>query len=394
MSVASRKLLRREGSVIGGAVALRLDPAALTRLSRGRTVVLVSGTNGKTTTTALLAALARQGTRVVSNSEGSNLQNGLVSALLTRASVETAVLEVDEAALPGVIAATNPALVVLLNLSRDQLDRVHEVRRMAASWRAALAASPDTHVVANADDPLVVFAAENSRVTWVAAGQTWKRDATTCARCGARVVFAPTWECLGCDAAQPVADFRREGAELVGPRLERRALRLELPGGCNRSNGAMALAAADCLGLTTNPETAWAGLAQVSGRYSVVRNAATDYRLLLAKNPAGWAEMLDLLSGCDAPLVLALNARVQDGLDTSWIWDVPFERIAGRRVVCTGDRATDLGVRLTLAGVSHQHEAALGDALASVAEYPRVEVVANYTAFQDARRLLEARRAR
>lgn len=394
MSGASRRLLRREGSVIGGEVALRVDPTALARLSQGRTVVLVSGTNGKTTTTALLVALARQTAPVVSNSEGSNLQNGVVTALLNDSSATMAVLEVDEAALPRVLAATKPRLVVLLNLSRDQLDRVHEVRRTAASWRAALAAAPDTRVVANADDPLVVFAAEDAIVTWVAAGQKWTRDSAICAHCGARIEFAASWNCRGCGAAQPVAEYRLEGAELVGPGGDRRSLTLELPGECNRSNAAIALAAADCLGLTTDSEQAWAGLTQIMGRYSVVRSVATDYRLLLAKNPAGWAEMLDLLGASSAPLVLALNARVQDGLDTSWIWDVPFERIAGRRVVCTGDRATDLGVRLTLAGVAHQQVVALRDALASVAEHGRVDVVANYTAFQDARRILESGHAR
>lgn len=357
-------------------------------------MVLISGTNGKTTTTALLAALVRQHAPVVSNSSGSNLQNGVVAALLTGADEDVAVLEVDEAALPHVVAATNPRLVVLLNLSRDQLDRVHEVRRTAMDWRTALSAASETRVVANADDPLVVFAADNSPVTWVAAGQKWTSDSTTCAHCGAAIVFGESWACSGCESARPVVEYRLEGAELFGPRDDRRHLTLELPGECNLSNAALAIAAADTLGLAVDPEQAWLGLTEITGRYTVVRRGATDFRLLLAKNPAGWAEILDLLETSNTALVLALNARAQDGLDTSWIWDVPFERIADRRVVCTGDRATDLAVRLTFAGVAHDHAAALRDALACVAEYPRVEVVANYTAFQDARQMLNAARER
>src|SRR5439155_1380929 len=153
------RLAGHGGSVLGGRVTLALDARALPRLSEGRTIALVSGTNGKTTTTGLLAAALGTGGSVVTNDSGANLPYGLVAALTADLAAGTAVLEVGEGALPPVVAATRPAVVVLLNLSRDQLDRYGEVRMIAARWRGALADAPGAHVVANADDPIMVWAA-------------------------------------------------------------------------------------------------------------------------------------------------------------------------------------------------------------------------------------------
>ena len=155
VNTASRRLGRGQGTVAGGRAGLRLDPKLLEHLTAGRQVALVTGTNGKTTTTRLLTVgLGARGDAVVSNETGSNMPPGHVAALAGSAAPR-AVLETDEVYLPRVLAATAAATVVLLNLSRDQLDRTNEVRMIAGHWRAALAAAPHTHVVANADDPLV-----------------------------------------------------------------------------------------------------------------------------------------------------------------------------------------------------------------------------------------------
>ena len=146
--------------MVGGRAILVLDPGALGRLARHRRVVLVSGTNGKTTTTSLLAAALTTAGPVVTNLLGANLPPGLAAALAAAAdTARTAVLEVDEAWLGRVADEVAPAVAVLLNLSRDQLDRNNEVRHLSATWRAVLARSPAVHVVANADDPLVAWAA-------------------------------------------------------------------------------------------------------------------------------------------------------------------------------------------------------------------------------------------
>ncbi|MHB8672030.1 MAG: Mur ligase family protein, partial [Acidimicrobiales bacterium] len=161
----------------------------LSRLSAGREIAIVSGTNGKTTTTRLLASAIGGDRRVVTNSTGANLASGLAATLSATPQVESAVLEVDEGLVPAAVGAMRPRLAVLLNLSRDQLDRAGEVRMHAARWRAALAAAPATEVVANADDPLVAWAAEGAGnvVTWVATDQRWRLDATTCPSCSGRI---------------------------------------------------------------------------------------------------------------------------------------------------------------------------------------------------------------
>src|SRR6476659_9117410 len=171
----SRRLGIGEGSIIGGRITLAVDPAALRKLAAGRRVALVSGTNGQTTTSHLLAAALRTAGRVAHNATGSNMADGAVAALTADRTAPYAVLEVDELHVAAVAEAVEPEVVVLLNLSRDQLDRGTEVRAVAAALSAALIRNPHTTVVANADDPMVVWAATPARNTaWVAAGSGWQ----------------------------------------------------------------------------------------------------------------------------------------------------------------------------------------------------------------------------
>src|SRR5205807_8364815 len=187
---ASRLAGRGDGSVIGGVIGLRLKPDLLSLLARGRQVVLVTGTNGKTTTTRLItAALGALGQDVASNAFGANMEAGLAAALGKAPDAPLAVLEVDERYLPAVIKATKPRVVTLLNLSRDQMDRAAEIWLVARRWREALAAAPGTWVVANADDPLITWAASSAaNVIWVAAGQRWHEDSWCCAVCGSHLM--------------------------------------------------------------------------------------------------------------------------------------------------------------------------------------------------------------
>jgi lipid II isoglutaminyl synthase (glutamine-hydrolysing) len=408
----SRATGRGSGSVVGGHAVLAIDPLALERLSAGRQVSLVSGTNGKTTTTKLLAcALSSCGQdKVVTNLLGANLPTGLVASLAAGPPRVPAVLEVDEAWLARVAARARPSLLLLLNLSRDQLDRNNEVRQVAQRWRQACEdLSADATVVANADDPLVAWAAAGARqVTWVGAGLRWKSDASGCPACGGQVVFSsdqsadgprpPTsaaspgaspvdqgWWCRSCGFSRPALDFwlGPEGslscAVLAsGPSFP---FDLALPGRCNQGNALMALAGAMALG-ADGPSAlqAMASVRDVSGRYATLEVGAVSARLLLAKNPAGWAEVFDMLRPGPAPVVVAINARTADGRDPSWLWDVPFELLRSRRVVATGERGLDLAVRLHYAEVDHIREPDLVAAL-QAAGGAEVDVVANYTAF-------------
>jgi UDP-N-acetylmuramyl tripeptide synthase len=338
---------------------------------------------------------------------------GHVAALAGTAPRTPTVLEVDEIYLPRVLAATGAATVVLLNLSRDQLDRTNEVRMVAGKWRAALAAAPHTTVVANADDPLVVWAAGASSgdgVRWVGAGLL---DAVGCPSCEGRITFGTDggWSCASCGFSRPdpLATLRvtDHGTTYHGVWADGRSyeIGLALPGRFNHANALMAAVATEAGGVDAGDAlAAMAGVSDVAGRFTTASVGGVPARLMLAKNPAGWSELLDLVGeeGGDGPIVISINARTADGADPSWLWDVPFERLSGRPVVATGDRCRDLSVRLHYGRVAHQMEldpvravqAAMAERSVSVSTRPGsdhghdhdhdlapIDVIGNYTAF-------------
>ena len=391
VGATSRLLGMGGGSVIGGRVGLMLDPNLLATLARGRRVGLVSGTNGKTTTTRLLATALGGSSRVATSAAGANMPAGLVSALAASEPGLPAALEVDEGYLGSAAAAVSPSVVTLLNLSRDQLDRVSEVRMVAGRWRHALEGLSTT-VVANADDPLVTWGAScAAHVLWVSAGQLWHHDAVGCPACDGRIVFEPggDWSCT-CGFRRPAPHAVLRDAVLDVPDGRSLPVRLTLPGRCNRANAAMAAMSASVLGVdVADALSSMAGLAEVEGRFATMDVGGLSVRLLLAKNPAGWTELFDLLGDTRHPVVVGINARIADGHDPSWLWDVAFERLSGRVVVATGERCRDLAVRLRYAGVDHVTVRDEMDALATPGT-DRLDFVGNYTSFQDLRRRLRA----
>ncbi len=395
----SRAAGRGDGSVIGGWIGLKIDPDLLAHLSAGRLIALVSGTNGKTTTTRLATAALGVLGPVATNSFGANLPTGHTSALARAGATPYAVLEVDEHYLPQVIEATNPRVVALLNLSRDQLDRAKEVAMMAQIWREALAKHPQVHLVANADDPMVVWAASVSpSITWVSAGQRWHEDSWVCPECGSAIErMQGWWRCSGCPLHRPEPQWaldddpgrpgRSNTSMVVDPYGFSHEIRLQLPGRINRANAATALALAAQFGVRVSDALPrLIEVASIAGRYAQVMRDGRNIRLLLAKNPAGWLEAFDMAD--HAPTLLAINARDPDGLDTSWLFDVDFAPLYGRLVLITGDRAYDLAVRLEVNGVPFRHIPTFSEAVATVPP-GRLEVIANYTAFQDIRAELD-----
>ena len=362
---------------------------------------MVSGTNGKTTTTHFLAAAIRagldpSGDRVVHNADGANLHGGITAALSTKPKATWAIIETDERVVADMIRLGRPEVLVLLNFSRDQLDRHHEIKALGRSWRNALAAAGGDGpvVVANADEPLVVWAAQTARqVVWVDTATTWTQDASLCPECGALLLRTQPdetgghgghWRCSGCDLHQPEATYRVVDGRIIDPAGAVLDPRLQVPGGFNVSNAACALAAAAQLGVPS--ETAIIGMRTVTapaGRFATTRFGDTTARLLLAKNPAGWAEALPLAQTSE--VVLAIDSAAADGRDVSWLWDVDYEQLAGRTVIATGPRAQDLAVRLAYAGVEHRCEPDLARALADHLE--PVDVIATYTPFQRLRKM-------
>jgi UDP-N-acetylmuramyl tripeptide synthase len=409
---ASRVTGRGAGAMIGGLVAMTLDRSVLRQLGSGRQVAVVTGTNGKSTTTRMVAAAlgtigppeapgtigppeapGRRHQTVATNSEGANMDAGLVAALAADRDAGLAALEVDEMHVPHVSDAVNPAVIVLLNLSRDQLDRVGEINHIERTLRAGLARHPDAVVVANCDDVLMTSAAYDCpHVVWVAAGGGWANDSVSCPRSGEVIVREQShWYSTGTDFKRPTPQWWYDDENLYGPEGFVAPMRLSLPGRVNRGNAAQAVATAVVMG--ADPVAAVAavsGVDEVAGRYRTVRIGAHTARLLLAKNPAGWQEALSMVDKSSAGVVISVNGQVPDGEDLSWLWDVRFEHFEGTQVVAAGERGTDLAVRLGYAGVEHS---LVHDTVAAVESCPpgHVEVVANYTAFLHLQRALERR---
>ena len=376
----SRLTGRGSGTVAGGRVGIKISPDLVSSLTRGRTVILVSGTNGKTTTTSMIVA-GWEG-HVTTNETGANMPAGHVAALVESESPHV-VLEVDEAWLADALSTTTPRVVVLLNLSRDQLDRANEVRQIAERWRKALTALDDVElmVVANANDPLIVYAGEVApRVLWCDVPTTWIADAVSCPKCTLAISHVGNaWHCT-CGFARPTKITTTLGAELV---VGDQTLNLDLsmPGDFNRSNAAMALTALQCVNANL-PEAVLRinAVQSVVGRFSVRHWNGHTLQLLLAKNPAGFAAMLFTVPDDSSDVWVAINAQIADGRDPSWLYDVPFEMLRGHRVYCFGERRLDLATRLDYAQVDF---VIVDDDTTAPTSDATVALLANYTAFSE-----------
>ena len=380
---SSRVTGRGAGAMIGGLVAMTLDKSVLRQLGRSRRTAIVTGTNGKSTTTRMTAAALGTCGPVATNAEGANMDAGLVAALAGARDAELAALEVDEMHVPHVADAVDPMVIVLLNLSRDQLDRVGEINHIERTLRAGLARHPETVVIANCDDVLMTSAAYDSpNVVWVAAGGGWANDSVSCPRSGEIIVRdGAHWYSTGTDFKRPSPQWWYDDTTVYGPDGFSAPMQLALPGTVNRGNATQAVAAAVAMGADPSAAVkAVEGVDEVAGRYRTVSLGAHTVRMLLAKNPAGWQEALSMVDTDAGAVVISVNGQVPDGEDLSWLWDVNFEHFVDHPVVAAGERGTDLAVRLGYAGVQHT---LVHNAVEAITSCPpgHVEVVANYTAF-------------
>jgi lipid II isoglutaminyl synthase (glutamine-hydrolysing) len=429
---ASRRSGRSGGTTAPGRLLLRLSPGSLKRMASGLEAgsMLVSATNGKTTTAAMIAAcLERDGRPVVHNRAGSNMSWGVATALLDagREPGQLGLFEVDEAWLPSVADQLEPRLLLLSNLFRDQLDRYGELELLADRW-AELVARLDgrSRFVLNADDPLVAdLGREREGVTYYGVeddsqalpGMQHAADSKHCRNCGAAYAYEAIYlghlgryRCPSCGRARPAPQVAATGVSLDGMRGSRVELRtphgpleldLRLPGLYNVYNAVAAAASALELGvpLATVGE-ALAGFGGAFGRVETIPMDGRRVSILLVKNPAGANEVLRTLTLEDGALDLwlALNDRIADGRDVSWIWDADFEVLAGRvrRATCSGTRAEEMALRLKYAGidaelaVDRDLERSLDTAVASAAG-ERLYALPTYTALLELRDLLARR---
>ncbi|HTT94939.1 MAG TPA: Mur ligase family protein [Solirubrobacterales bacterium] len=424
IGAASRRSGRGGGTTLPGRVLLRLEPEAIARLGAGLSggATIVSATNGKTTTAGMIAAiLAAEGRPPVHNRAGSNMTWGVATALLEQRGTE-GLFEVDEAWLPRVAQQLEPRLIVLGNLFRDQLDRYGEMEALAEEWAKAVAAAPaGTGLALNADDPLIADLGRDPDTERVRDGVLYfgiedhaqalpelqhAFDAKHCRRCGhpyayevAFVGHLGHYSCPNCGAQRPRPEVAATRIELHGMEGSAATVRvpggeieveLPLPGLYNVYNALAAIAAGLRLGVEAERiAAALRGMRAAFGRVETIPIGDARVSILLIKNPAGANEVLRTLAleaeypaappvssqksadsaekcerrggGEGVDLWIALNDRIADGRDVSWVWDADFELLAARvrHVTCAGSRAAELAVRLKYAGVDESRLAVI-----------------------------------
>lgn len=441
---ASRFLGRGAGTSLPGIVAERIDPGILSdlggQLAHGS--ILVTGTNGKTTTARMIAdILSAHGYEVVRNRAGANMLRGLVTSLVETARPDghvpngeraIGVFEVDEAFLPAAISELRPKRVVLLNVFRDQLDRYGEVANVPAIWREPLGSLPeDSVIVANADDPLVAeVASQLPKTYWygleVTGAETVEHggDVKMCPRCGGIILYSVRYYGhLGkyaspCGFARPAPDVvardvQPRGLEGSIAHLvqdgQKRTVNLPLSGLYNVTNATAAAATVVSLGVPL--QIAVTALEQLTSAFGRMESFSTEGKviyLLLGKNPTGYNQVVrtvfDEATAEPRTVLFMLNDNAADGRDVSWIWDVDFERIRGRTgyVACAGTRAADMSLRLKYAGVDADKKLfrntfsstaeALDRCIAATLPGSELYIFATYTAMLDVRKLLTKRK--
>ena len=420
----------RGGTSIPGKVLLRLHPHAIRDMAAGlhRGNAVISATNGKTTTAAMVAGILEQGgAHLVHNRQGANMAGGIAATLLEQAG-DTGLFEVDEFWLGQVAGELQPQALLLANLFRDQLDRYGELETIADRWAVVVDELPATRLVLNADDPLIAdlgrdaptavfFGIEDTSLAL--AGMQHAADSKHCRRCGAPYVYDAIflghlghYHCDSCGARRPTPTVTADDVVLHGVRgasfrlhtpQGEAPVELPLPGLYNVYNAVAAAALALALGAPLGDVVA--GLQRVApafGRAETVTVAGRPMSIMLVKNPAGANEVLRTLALEDGEhdVLCVLNDNIADGRDVSWVWDADFEVLAPRvrRAVCAGTRAAEMAVRLKYAGVPADRlevepdlDAALDRALAASPAPDRLFALPTYTAMLALRERLVSR---
>ncbi|MFM6039452.1 MAG: MurT ligase domain-containing protein [Sphaerospermopsis kisseleviana] len=360
-----RSLRLGAASVLPGSIARRIEPRLLQLLSQQvkNGVILIAGTNGKTTTALLLCTiLERTGYKIAHNSTGANLENGLATALIENSSllgalnVDYAILEVDENIVPKVLKPLQPKIIICLNLFRDQLDRYGEVDTISKKWTKVISILPEeTVVIPNADDPTLSYLGQqlNQKVLFFGLNEPENYlesiphavDSIYCPRCGHSLDYQGVYLSHLGDFTCPSCGFSKSQ-----PSLESSEWSQILVGLYNKYNTLAAATAAKELGVEeTKIREAINNFQAAFGRAEDLVIDGKKVRILLSKNPVGTNETIRVVTqSTDKTTLMVLNDRTPDGTDVSWIWDVDTEKLVerGGTLVVSGDRVYDMALRL------------------------------------------------
>ncbi|WP_066635055.1 MurT ligase domain-containing protein [Desulfolucanica intricata] len=399
-----------KGSSLPGLVARKVYPRVLKKLGTEprKGVIIVTGTNGKTTTNNMLARIVTgAGYKILHNSEGANLITGVTTGFVKAASVfgrincDYALLEVDEASFPKVVREVKPQIVIITNFFRDQLDRYGELDTTITIVKKTLTELKGVHLVLNADDPLVAQFQRKTGLTatfYGLAGNersstagSYTREAKFCPFCGEALQYAyyhysqlGAFDCPGCGYKRPSPEVEAEQVKalLAGTDCKVRhttgSTALHIPtGGFYNIYNALAAFTTGLL-LKINPTQAaesLRGYAPAIGRMESFIYGEKPVLLNLVKNPTGFNESLAavLAAPGDKDLFIAINDNDADGRDISWLWDVDFEILEKNHYgftgfICSGKRAEEMAVRLKYAGVPTNKISITGDLEAAVNE--------------------------
>ncbi len=418
-----RSLKLGAASVLPGSVARKIEPRLLQLLTQQvkKGVVLIAGTNGKTTTSLLLCEiLERKGYRVAHNSTGANLENGLVTALMEssngfgRLDVDYAILEVDENIVPKVLAPIQPKAILCLNLFRDQLDRYGEVDSISKRWTKAISTnSPNTTVIPNADDPTLSYLGQqlSQKVVFFGLNEPEKYleefphavDSIYCPNCGHSLNYEGVYLSHLGNFNCPKCGFHRSQ-----PALNSSEWSQVLVGLYNKYNTLAAATVAKELGIdeATIRETI-PSFQAAFGRAEELEINGKKVIILLSKNPVGTNETIRVVTESqDKTTLLVLNDRVQDGEDVSWIWDVDTEPLVqrGGTLVVSGDRVYDMALRLRYSEINldskvnliveEDLKTAINTALEHTPANETLHILPTYTAMLDVRETLTGKKIR
>lgn len=418
VSFLSKTLNLGGGATWPGHIALSVNKnfiRDLLKTSKTR-VVVVAGTNGKTTTTKLLQTIfVTSGKSVIVNTSGANLLNGIASSLLLRSSIlgnlshDFAVFEIDENSLPLALAEFTPDYLVLLNIFRDQLDRYGETDVIMKKWKNAVSDLPaSTTLILNADDPQIVFIGKNARakISYFGLGEKGETklahaaDAVHCPNCGNKLEFervylshAGEWECPSCKIKTP-------------PDKLTKAPSYPVVGVYNKYNIHAAVLTAKNAGIAESDiERGLLSFKPAFGRQEKIKIGEKTAQIFLSKNPTSMNESLRTVAQLNPKtMLIVLNDRIPDGRDVSWIWDVDFEDFLSKqtKLVISGDRCYDMGLRIKYASeyrvsnieyqIEKRLEKAIKTALQKTPQNETLYVVPTYSAMLDVRKILKGRK--